>query len=199
MKRKRFPSRVSTLSWSKRGTTHPRWTAERQRSRMTVSDIEHSPPEMNIMMGVLVLRGLLQGGAKQGTRFDYKLFRAPVLFHDILAGLECQREVFATACPSDHHDHHDVQESVYIVLAVMYQHVFSSRIEQDNTESVPSYADRLPSCNTSDVTSEPEAVYSGINSPKPVIETLPYSICCRGVCQRLTIGPRHRRGSRVKR
>ena len=61
------------------------------------------------MTGVLYLWECYTGQLKQGTRFGYKPFRAPVLYHDILAGLECHREVLATICPSGQHG---VQESV---------------------------------------------------------------------------------------
>ena len=111
------------------------------------------------MTGVLNLRGVLQGPTKQGTRFVYKPFCAPVLFHDIFAGSECRREVRATARLSSQHG---VQESVRSVLEVIDQYVFSCGIEQDNTVSVPSYADHLLShtspCSNSGLASGPEAV-----------------------------------------
>jgi hypothetical protein len=63
---------------------------------------------------------------RQGTRLGHKPFRTPVLYHDILAGPECRREVRATARPSGQHG---VQEPVWGVLEVIYQYVFNYGIE----------------------------------------------------------------------
>ena len=107
------------------------------------------------MTGVLYLWECYTGQLKQGTRFGYKPFRAPVLYHDIFAGLEGLSEIPATICPSGQYS---VQESVWVVLGIIYQYVFGSGIEQDNTVSIPSYTDRLLSCSNSSVASGPKAV-----------------------------------------
>jgi hypothetical protein len=94
-KDKGFLAKLSAIKGRSGKFAHPCSIAERQTSRIVWSDIEHSPSERKIMIGVLY-SGVKKEQNRGNANLSDEPFCAPILHHYRLGSAEGHRKVCST-------------------------------------------------------------------------------------------------------